>query len=258
MHTFIGPISLSVLSQSEFDPALLHDEERKLVHGARSPSRIAEFGLGRVAARMSLASLGFTGTSPIGRGALGEPLWPEGINGSITHTKTHRSNSKTAATSLDGIFAAAVTARLSEVSALGIDIEERSRVISSAVLERICTTRELSWVQSGTHTPDTATHSGCPSPTTLSIGSLTTQADRGLAILLCKEALFKAISPLIKISFGFQEAEVHAEARDSTGGFKIVLSDRIKELGQDGSGLICSMFEFRSLIGGLVSNPVLK
>lgn len=54
-------------------------------HVARAlPSRRREFAAGRRCARAVLAGVGCPPV-PIGRGALGEPRWPSGYSGSITH-----------------------------------------------------------------------------------------------------------------------------------------------------------------------------
>ncbi len=51
---------------------------------ASVPKRRSAFVAGRLCAEHALRSLGCT--QPIGRGTSGEPLWPNGVNGSITHT----------------------------------------------------------------------------------------------------------------------------------------------------------------------------
>jgi 4'-phosphopantetheinyl transferase EntD len=57
--------------------------EKALVQHA-VPSRQAEFATGRWCARAALAQLGAR-AEVLGKGALGEPLWPTGYLGSITH-----------------------------------------------------------------------------------------------------------------------------------------------------------------------------
>ena len=47
--------------------------------------RRAEFFYGRLRAQAPLAALGFNGVT-VGTGAMREPLWPEGVIGSITHS----------------------------------------------------------------------------------------------------------------------------------------------------------------------------
>lgn len=69
--------------------------------------RQAEFYFGRLAARHALQGLGI-GAFDVGIGASRQPLWPAGIVGSISHTRTE---------------AAAVALRQSECSGVGIDLE---------------------------------------------------------------------------------------------------------------------------------------
>ena len=53
------------------------------------PGRRAEFAAGRAVARAALASLGAP-PGPVLRGPAGEPLWPGGVVGSITHCAGYR------------------------------------------------------------------------------------------------------------------------------------------------------------------------
>jgi len=69
--------------------------------------RQREFALGRACARAALEKLGH-GDAVIGRDANGAPLWPEGIVGSITHTKD---------------YAAALVGEASRFSGIGVDAE---------------------------------------------------------------------------------------------------------------------------------------
>jgi 4'-phosphopantetheinyl transferase EntD len=69
--------------------------------------RIERFAAGRLCARLALEALGITGFSLL-RAPDRQPLWPEGVTGSITHTAG---------------YAAAVVARRGALSSLGIDSE---------------------------------------------------------------------------------------------------------------------------------------
>lgn len=85
-----------------------------------SPARRREFALARLCARHALAALGRT-PQQIGRGDAGEPVWPDGLTGSLTHCRGYR---------------AAVVARRSDVLAIGIDAEPLGPV-PEGVLDRI-------------------------------------------------------------------------------------------------------------------------
>jgi 4'-phosphopantetheinyl transferase EntD len=83
------------------------DPVEQAVLGAAVEKRRREFVTGRACAREALRALGAP-AGAIGAGARGEPLWPKGVVGSITHC--------------DG-FRAAAAAWAADVAALGIDAE---------------------------------------------------------------------------------------------------------------------------------------
>lgn len=101
-----GPV---VLVESYGDPAetapLLPGEEQLVARAV--PSRRAEFATARACARAALAQLGVA-PAAILRGARGEPLWPAGIVGAMTHCAGYR---------------AAAVARAADVVSLGMDAE---------------------------------------------------------------------------------------------------------------------------------------
>lgn len=80
---------------------------------------------GRDCARRALLDLGIE-PAPVNRGAHGEPLWPPGVVGSITHCAG---------------YTAAAVARGDQVIGLGIDAEAIAP-LTSAVVELVCTERE--------------------------------------------------------------------------------------------------------------------
>ncbi|MEO3876283.1 4'-phosphopantetheinyl transferase superfamily protein [Nonomuraea sp. B12E4] len=84
----------------------LHPEEEAAIARAVSKRR-KEFTTGRVCARQALARLGLP-PGPIASGERGEPLWPDGVLGSITHCAGYR---------------AAVVGRASAAAVIGIDAE---------------------------------------------------------------------------------------------------------------------------------------
>jgi len=87
-------------------PVLLPAPEEALVEKS-APKRRREFALGRACARSALEKLGHGG-AVIGRAANGAPLWPQGIIGSITHTRD---------------YAAAVVGEARRFSGIGVDAE---------------------------------------------------------------------------------------------------------------------------------------
>lgn len=89
------------------------------------PSRQREFTTGRTCARRALAQLGMAPVAlPVG--PHGQPLWPRGVTGSITHCAGYR--------------AAAVAAKVT-VKSLGIDAE-RDRPLPPGVLDLIANESE--------------------------------------------------------------------------------------------------------------------
>jgi 4'-phosphopantetheinyl transferase EntD len=85
----------------------LDASERRLVEHAR-PNRSAEFAAGRRCAHRALACIG-ADVPTIGRGARREPVWPDGVTGSISHAA--------------GLAVAAAMRRTPLVDGLGIDVE---------------------------------------------------------------------------------------------------------------------------------------
>jgi 4'-phosphopantetheinyl transferase EntD len=122
----ILPRQVSVAEAREDDPAVaLFPEEEELIARAVEKRR-REFTTGRDCARRALACLGL-GPAPIPSGNRGEPRWPPGVVGSITHC--------------DGYRAAAV-ARSSDLAAIGIDAEPHAP-LPAGLLEDVVTTAEL-------------------------------------------------------------------------------------------------------------------
>src|SRR5208283_6057556 len=87
-------------------PGTLDAREARFVRGA-SARRVADFATGRRCARSALLKLGLTPESIL-VGPYREPVWPEGIVGSITHCP--------------GFYAAALAHRR-DLRSIGIDAE---------------------------------------------------------------------------------------------------------------------------------------
>ncbi len=127
-----------------------------------------EFITARHCARLALQQLGEPPV-PIGKGEKGEPCWPDGIVGSLTHTQG---------------FRAAVVGRQPAVRSLGIDAEPHD-VLPDGVLDAVTVPGER--------------HELAALPDDL-------HWDR---ILFCaKEATYKAWFPLTRRWLGFEDAHV--------------------------------------------------
>jgi len=142
-------------------------EEEPLI--ARSvPKRRNEFVTVRHCARLAMGRLGMP-ESPILKGEKGEPRWPEGVVGSLTHCEGYRG---------------AVVGRASAVRSVGIDAEPHG-VLPDGVLDAISLPverREIAALPDGMYW------------------------DR---ILFCaKEATYKAWFPLTERWLGFEDAHI--------------------------------------------------
>jgi 4'-phosphopantetheinyl transferase EntD len=89
-------------------------------------SRRREFATGRACARAALARLGWPAVA-VPRGPRGDPMWPEGVVGSITHCAGYR---------------AAAVALTKDVVSLGIDAEPDEALPDRGMLELIALEEE--------------------------------------------------------------------------------------------------------------------
>ena len=180
--TLLGQVLPGVVASAELydDPPGLSPlpEEEPLI--ARSVAkRRNEFVTVRYCARRALGELGI-GPVPILKGDKGEPCWPDGVVGSLTHCQG---------------FRGAVVGRTAEVRSVGIDAEPHD-VLPNGVLDAITVPAErteLAVLPAGLHW------------------------DR---ILFCaKEATYKAWFPLTHRWLGFEDAHIAFEVdADGTSG----------------------------------------
>jgi 4'-phosphopantetheinyl transferase EntD len=165
------------------DPSLLFRAERELL-GRAVPKRVGEFAAGRLCARRALQELGVI-DFPLRVGDDRQPLWPQAVVGSITHTTG---------------YCAAVVAQRPWVHALGLDSEVVGDV-NVEIWPRICVPAELAW-----------------------IGSLPEAEQRAAVTLIfsAKEAFYKCQYSLVGERLNFQDARVEpAEWNLGRGGFHI-------------------------------------
>jgi enterobactin synthetase component D len=137
-------------------------------------ARRLHFTLGRAAARDALAELGLAGaeTLAIGRGAAGEPVWPAGVVGAISHA---------------GDVAIAIVGRRTDYVGLGVDVEDLARGITARAMRLVATPAEQAWLAGG---PDVWR----------------------LMLFSAKEAVFKALYPIERVWLGFSDAELSWDA----------------------------------------------
>jgi 4'-phosphopantetheinyl transferase EntD len=113
---------------SDICGAALFPAEEAVLSGAPAQRR-AEFATGRACARAALAALGLP-ASAILPGPRGEPQWPAGVAGSITHCAGYR---------------ACAAAWLGDTAAVGIDAEPNCP-LPDGVLEDVAVPAERGWL----------------------------------------------------------------------------------------------------------------
>jgi 4'-phosphopantetheinyl transferase EntD len=154
--------------------------EEQLALGRAVEKRRREFVTGRACAREALARLGLQPT-PIGSGRHGEPIWPSGVVGSITHCHGYR---------------ACAVARSHAVLMLGIDAE-RDAPLPAGVWEEVAHGREL----------DLRAHAALaagPGP------------HLDAVLFSAKEAVYKAWFPLARRRLGFEDVELSIDTAGDT------------------------------------------
>jgi enterobactin synthetase component D len=142
--------------------------------------RRIEYQAGRFCAQQALQGCS-AGDAPsvIGMGAHGEPLWPPGIVGAITHTHG---------------FAAAAVALQRDARALGLDAERLTR-LSADVLDYIAVPAEIQ---------------------ALELTSGMAGAEVSSIVFSAKEALFKCLYPEVQRYFDFRDAVIEALSPSGT------------------------------------------
>jgi 4'-phosphopantetheinyl transferase EntD len=165
-----GPVA--AVEAFDDDPAAeLFPQELATVARA-TESRRREFATGRACARAALARLGHPAVA-VPRGPRGDPVWPEGVVGSITHCAGYR---------------AAAVARAEDVLSLGIDAEPDEALPDPGMLELIALAEERARLgQLAAMRPGTSW-------------------DR--LLFSAKESVYKAWFPLARRWLGFESAHV--------------------------------------------------
>jgi 4'-phosphopantetheinyl transferase EntD len=152
----------------------LHPDEWQAVQRA-VPKRLRDFCGGRHCARHTLRTWGWHDV-PILKGQHGEPLWPHGVIGSITHCES---------------YCAAATTTSSQYRSLGIDAEPDAPLPES-VWERVVTDSEAAQLER------------------LPAGHW------GRLLFSAKESIFKAWFPLTHQWIDFADVDVRFELLEET------------------------------------------
>jgi 4'-phosphopantetheinyl transferase EntD len=160
--------SLSVLSAEDQQDHFLHPEEEQALPPRACTRKRAEWALGRAAAHRALRELGEV-PLPLLRGDHGEPVWPEGITGSITHCWP---------------WTAALLVKAGKRFAIGLDLENLERAALVDISSVICAAAELDWAHDGDFQLRLA------------------------MIFSAKEAVYKGLHPFCRRYIDFKEVEL--------------------------------------------------
>lgn len=152
----------------------LFPEEQALLAADTHPKRLLGFTLGRCAAHAALRQLGVQ-VQPLLIRAGREPLWPDAVRGSISHTNHGERCAAVAAVALKNSYAG-----------IGVDLEPAERELSEAVAKRISRPDDRAWA----------------------LRSEQGRLRNALKLFSAKEALFKAFFPLYPHAMSFQQAEL--------------------------------------------------
>jgi 4'-phosphopantetheinyl transferase EntD len=166
-----SPGAVAATLREPADPGLLFPEEAAQL-GRAIPQRAQEFAAGRLCARRAMAEFGIF-EFPIQVGDGRQPLWPDCLAGSITHTA--------------GFYAAAVALRR-RVGALGLDSEVVGD-IKGEIWPRICVPGEMAWIRSL---------------------AAAEQAAAVTLIFSAKEAFYKCQYPLAREHLDFSDVSIEA------------------------------------------------
>lgn len=169
--------------------------------------RIADFTRGRACARRVLSELGIQNFSLLA-GEKREPIWPDGITGSITHTAG---------------FAAAVAAPRSQIVSVGVDCEIIESV-DEELWSRICTPAEQARL------------------------ARVPAAERGrqaALIFAAKEAFYKCQFPVSRQWVGFEDVVIEPSDRPASAGSFRILPQKDLPVSEGWVACLVCRFQFR-------------
>lgn len=165
--------------------------------------RKVEYLAGRYCARLAIARLGMPHAGEIAIGEKREPLWPQGLIGSITHSKG---------------FASAVVASSERILGIGIDSEQLIAEKTAANVSSHILVESESY-QANRERVDSA-------------------REYLTLIFSAKESIFKCLYPQVGLYFDFRDAEVQLDS--TPGHFRFQLRRQLTEsypAGFSGSGI---------------------
>ncbi len=181
----ILPPPVAVVAETGDREAELFAEEEAAL-GKAVEKRRREFITARACAREALARLGLPAQA-IPTGARGEPLWPQGVVGAITHCTGYR---------------ACAVAPASELLTIGVDAEVDD-ALPPGVLGDIALPEERRWIEAAT------------------VADPGTSWDRLLFSI--KESIYKAWFPLTGSWLGFEDASVAIDREQGTFAARLLV-----------------------------------
>lgn len=168
----------SAVLVSHGDPSRLPSAERIAIENS-VPGRAREFAAGRQAARQALARMGFDEVTVL-RSPERHPIWPNGVIGSISHSRD--------------VAGAAVT-QDNRLIGLGFDIEQQTVARPGDIVSQVMTVDEIGRL-------------GCRDEK---------QLGSHLAMVVsCKESAYKAVNPVIGEYFDFLDIEINLDEASRT------------------------------------------
>ena len=174
-NPFPDHISFCLLPIHSTSNQKLHPAEENYFSQLSSVSRKEHYRSGRICAGEVLSKLGTLGQPVLRDPQTREPLWPEGISGAITHS---------------GNWAAAAAGKTSDVSGIGIDLEDLERQVDSRISRHVCIPEEQKWLQE------------CEEDF----------LEQNLKIIFsAKESIFKAFFPYTRTYLHFHDARILME-----------------------------------------------
>jgi 4'-phosphopantetheinyl transferase EntD len=166
-----------------------HPQEEALI-GRAVEKRRREFTTARHCARLAMTKLGVD-QAPVLRGDKGSPVWPRGVDGSLTHCDGYRG---------------AVLGYAMQVRSVGIDAEPHE-ALPDGVLDAVSLPAERDWLSGAADSGQWRSATGGP-------------VHRDRLLFCAKEATYKAWFPLTARWLGFEDAHITFEASgDGTGTF---------------------------------------
>jgi len=170
IEAILPAVAVVVEARADEGERPLLDEEQAIV-GRAVEKRREEFATGRACARAALERLGHE-PAPILSGERGEPLWPEGVVGSITHCNGYR---------------AAAVAPSSELRSIGIDAEPHAPLPEGLL-------GDIAWEEELAHLSD--------------LSRLDPAVHWERLLFSAKESVYKAWFPLARRWLGFEDARL--------------------------------------------------